>query len=297
MQRSIKFSIIIPTYNRAPLLKLALKSLLDQTFHNWEALVIDNHSTDETSSVIEKFKDKRIKKFLIHNEGIIAKSRNMGLKAASGDWVAFLDSDDLFYPNKLEKISIKINCDVDFIYHSTNIVDYKFPKKKTILRAVDLKSPIFKNLVLHGAPFATSSVAIRRYTALSNEGFNEDPNIVASEDFHLWLKIAKRTEKFLAIKDVLGMNLIGHGNESDRDMSHSVKAVFDSFDTTFSDSEKSLTKLLINFYHLHYNFKRRKYLSFWRQFINIFIENKPSTLYQFFTCCIIPRIVRKVWVW
>ena len=95
-------SIIIPTYNRANDLKRALQSVFDQTFTDWEILVVDNHSIDETDSLIKSFNDPKIKLLKIHNEGVIAKSRNLGFKHALGEYIAFLDSDDWWKPKKLE---------------------------------------------------------------------------------------------------------------------------------------------------------------------------------------------------
>jgi glycosyltransferase involved in cell wall biosynthesis len=88
-------SVVIPTYNHARYLGRALQSVLDQTYKNWEAIVIDNHSTDNTAELIASFADQRITYLKIHNNGVIAASRNAGIRAAKGEWLAFLDSDDL----------------------------------------------------------------------------------------------------------------------------------------------------------------------------------------------------------
>ena len=95
-------SIIIPTFNHANYLSKALQSVLHQTYTNWEAIVIDNYSTDDTDSVITRYNDHRIKYLKIHNGGVIAKSRNAGIKSAKGDWIAFLDSDDTWTSDKLD---------------------------------------------------------------------------------------------------------------------------------------------------------------------------------------------------
>lgn len=96
-------SIVIPTFNHAPLLNRALESVRQQTYQNWEAIVVNNFSTDNTIEVIESFKDPRIKLINFSNNGVIAASRNQGINAASGKYIAFLDSDDKWYPIKLEK--------------------------------------------------------------------------------------------------------------------------------------------------------------------------------------------------
>jgi glycosyltransferase involved in cell wall biosynthesis len=99
-----KISVIIPTYNRADLVSRAIESVIDQTYQDWELLVVDDGSTDNTKEVVEKFvkKDSRIKYFLQSNQGA-SSARNFGIKNSRGDFVAFLDSDDLYLPDNLEK--------------------------------------------------------------------------------------------------------------------------------------------------------------------------------------------------
>ena len=95
-------SIVIPTYNHANYLSKALQSIVDQTYTNWEAIIIDNHSLDDTEKLINQYSDPRIKYLKVHNFGIIAKSRNEGIRVAKGDWIAFLDSDDYWEKNKID---------------------------------------------------------------------------------------------------------------------------------------------------------------------------------------------------
>lgn len=114
----ILFSIIIPSYNSALFIRRCLDSLLKQTYSNWEAIVIDNHSTDDTVSIVKSYGDSRIQCYLIHNEGVIAKSRNYGITFAKGDYVCFLDSDDWWKENKLNTCLLYCNLNEEvFIYH------------------------------------------------------------------------------------------------------------------------------------------------------------------------------------
>jgi glycosyltransferase involved in cell wall biosynthesis len=101
---NLQISIIIPTYNRAHFLSYAIQSVINQTYQNWELLIIDDGSTDNTKKVVEEFikKDSRIKYFYKEHGGV-GSSRNFGIKKASGDFVIFLDSDDMFLPNILEE--------------------------------------------------------------------------------------------------------------------------------------------------------------------------------------------------
>ena len=133
-------SIVIPTYNHAKFIGKALESVIDQTYKNWEAIVIDNNSTDDTDKVINQYNDPRIKYLKINNDGVIAKSRNLGIKEAKGEWIAFLDSDDWWTKDKLEVCISKISKNVDFIYHAYEYANKsKSFFKKKIIKGRELK--------------------------------------------------------------------------------------------------------------------------------------------------------------
>ena len=102
-ERIHKVSIIIPTYNRAHLLGRAIQSVLTQTYQDFELIIVDDGSTDNTEKVVESFKDERIR-YIRHKENKGgAAARNTGIKAAKGEYIAFQDSDDVWLPEKLEK--------------------------------------------------------------------------------------------------------------------------------------------------------------------------------------------------
>jgi len=102
-EKTSTVSVIIPTYNRAHLIRKAIQSVLNQTYRNFEVIIVDDGSTDNTAKVVESFKDKRIK-YLRHekNQGAPA-ARNTGIEIAKGQYIGFLDSDDEWLPGKLEK--------------------------------------------------------------------------------------------------------------------------------------------------------------------------------------------------
>ncbi|MFO7258616.1 MAG: glycosyltransferase family 2 protein [Bacteroidota bacterium] len=95
-------SIIMPTYNRAHLIGETIQSVIDQTYTNWELLVIDDGSEDGTEAVVTGFADSRILYDKLDHTGYIGKARNHGIKKSRGEYIAFLDSDDLWRPDKLE---------------------------------------------------------------------------------------------------------------------------------------------------------------------------------------------------
>ena len=122
------FSIIIPTYNRVDLLPRCIDSVMNQSFTDFEVLVVDNYSEDGTKDLLEQYsqKDSRIRYIQEHNNGIIAHSRNVGVKAARGQYICFLDSDDWYRKDKLE---LSYQCikdlNADLIYHPLVVVSSK----------------------------------------------------------------------------------------------------------------------------------------------------------------------------
>ena len=95
-------SVIVPTYNRAHFLKEAIESVLAQTYKNLEIIIVDDGSTDNTSKLVEKFTDKRIIYLYQDNKGV-SSARNKGILKTKGEYISFLDSDDIWLPQKLQK--------------------------------------------------------------------------------------------------------------------------------------------------------------------------------------------------
>src|SRR5262245_38190413 len=97
-------SVVIPVYNRARIIARALKSVQEQTHQNWEAIVVDDGSTDDTVEIVTDLAqlDNRIRVIRQDKNRGAQAARNVGIRAARGEWVAFLDSDDLYLPNSLE---------------------------------------------------------------------------------------------------------------------------------------------------------------------------------------------------
>ena len=208
-------SVVIPTYNRANDLKRALKSVQVQTFTNWEVLVVDNHSVDNTDQVVNDFNDSRIKLFKIHNNGVIAASRNVGIREASGAYIAFLDSDDWWKPEKLRLSLDALNAGADLVYHDLFLVtktDQRLFLKKVTTRG--LTRPVFDNLLTNGNCIINSSVVVKKILLTSIGGISEDYDLIAVEDYDCWLRIAKLTDKFTRIPNALGYYWAGGGNIS-----------------------------------------------------------------------------------
>ena len=207
-------SIIIPTFNRARELNRAIESVINQTYKNWELIIIDNNSSDNTDEVVSKFNDSRILLFKINNNGVIAKSRNLGIKKASGSFIAFLDSDDWWLPKKIE-ISLKyLEKGADIVYHDLFIAKKGALKNNRKAKTRSLFSPIFNDLLVNGNALNTSSVVLQKNIFEDVKLFSEEKKLIAIEDFDAWLKLSTITEKFVRIPQALGYYSVGIDNTS-----------------------------------------------------------------------------------
>ena len=115
----------MPNYN-SPFLHRAILSVIEQTYEKWELILVDNFSNDSPGKIINQFNDNRIHFYKFNNENNIARARNFGIKKAKFDWIAFLDSDDVWKKNKIETVKKIIEQqNSDFVYHGM----YYLPKK------------------------------------------------------------------------------------------------------------------------------------------------------------------------
>ncbi|ACM19835.1 glycosyltransferase [Geotalea daltonii FRC-32] len=207
------FSIVIPTYNRAEKLRRALDSIAQQTFKNSELIVCDDGSFDDTAEVVESFSQKiNINYLWNENSGGPARPRNNGLRHARGEWVCFLDADDWWYPEKLQQVSTLVQ-DADVIYHHTNIYA-PHGKKLRLMNVRQLKPPVFVDLMTKGSALITSSVCVRKSILDQAGGFSEEAALTAIEDFDLWLRIARITDRFVRINKCLGAYWVDDENIS-----------------------------------------------------------------------------------
>lgn len=208
-------TVVIPTYNHAHFLGRALQSVLDQTYPHWEALVIDNHSQDNTDDVVKSFGDARIRLLKIHNHGVIAASRNLGMREAKGEWIAFLDSDDCWYPEKLGAIMAVVEADgtYDVLSNDELMVDIKTGAKRVLCHG-PYQNDFYKILLVEGNRLSPSATVVRR-AFLERHGlaFDELQDYITVEDYGLWLNLARSGARFKFIHQVQGEYVI-HGTNS-----------------------------------------------------------------------------------
>lgn len=200
-----RVSIVMPTYNRAYCLGDTIQSVLKQTYKEWELLVVDNMSRDNTKELVESFGDKRIRLIQIQNHGVIATSRNCGIAAASGELISFMDSDDPWLPEKLDMSVRLLESGLDFVYHDLYLTDGR-DKSKNMITQVSRKlmSPVLEDLVTNGNGINTSSVVVKTDLVRKVNGFSESPELIGIEDYDLWVRLAEITDRFGLIASPMG---------------------------------------------------------------------------------------------
>ena len=195
-------SVVIPSYNHAHFLGKALQSVIDQTYTNWEVLVIDNNSEDNTDNVVSSFEDIRIKLFKINNNGVIGASRNLGIQKACGEWVAFLDSDDWWYPEKLDMSVRVLKNGAQLVCHSEDWIK-NGSKFRTVKYGPENKAT-YRQLLFGKNCISTSAVTVKKDCLIKVGGFCEDYNAVGVEDYHLWIKLSRNNFNFMFLSETLG---------------------------------------------------------------------------------------------
>ena len=181
-------SIIMPCYNAERYIAQSIESVLAQTYRNWELLITDDCSTDGSVKIATKYSllDDRISLLVPDEHQGIARTRNMSISRARGRFVAFLDSDDIWYPEKLERqVNYMLENDLAFTYTSYELIDWQGnPKNKTVKDAgvMSYKKYLRNTIVCCG------TVVIDR----EKTGHFATPIIRTSEDMSLWLSIMKR---------------------------------------------------------------------------------------------------------
>jgi glycosyltransferase involved in cell wall biosynthesis len=186
-----KVSVVIPTYNRAHLICRAIQSVLDQTYQNLEIIVVDDGSTDNTEEIVINFKDERIR-YIQHSENKGASAaRNSGIRVSRGEYIAFQDSDDEWFSDKLEKqirAFYKSSPEVGVVYSGF----YKVEANKKIYIPSDdhaQKKGNIHNELLKGNFVGTPTVLIKKECFENVKYFDE--NIPSLEDWELWIEISK----------------------------------------------------------------------------------------------------------
>ena len=203
-------SIIIPTYNRASFLLETVNSILEQTYENYEIIIVSDGSTDNTKEKVSKIIDSRIRFLeLDRNYGYPAKARNEGVNISNGEFIAFCDDDDLWERDKLEEQMKMVNLGYDFVFTNYKFLEgYKNLVKKKYLRYVvsfiinQINNKISYLFLSITNPIVNSSVLINK-KLISKVKFNESILYRASEDYQVWIQIYSAAKPFYLKKELV----------------------------------------------------------------------------------------------
>lgn len=190
-------SIIMPSYNTASFIEETIQSVLNQTYTNWELIIVDDCSTDNTNEVVDTIKDCRIHYLKNEKNSGAAISRNKALREAKGQWIAYLDSDDLWMPEKLEK-QIKFMEENGYVFSYTNYEEIDVDGYKTGVKVTGPKK-ITKTGMFN---YCWSGCLTVMYDA-NKIGLIQIEDIKKNNDYAMWLKVCRKADCYL-LDEILG---------------------------------------------------------------------------------------------
>lgn len=184
-------SVIMPSYNTGTYIVDSIQSVLNQTYTNWELIIVDDCSTDNTDDIVASIKDDRIRYFKNEYNSGAAVSRNKALREARGRWIAFLDSDDLWYPEKLER-QIRFMKDYSYSFSYTNyseIDELSKPLGRTVTGPKRITKTGMFNYCWPGCLTVMYDTSV--------VGLIQIEDIKKNNDYAMWLKVCRKADCYL----------------------------------------------------------------------------------------------------
>lgn len=210
-------SIIMPAYNSASFISESIESVIDQTYNNWELIVIDDYSKDNTVKIVKSYKDKRIKLIESSANGGGAIARNKGLMQAKGKWIAFLDSDDLWNNEKLEKqLNFMISNNYDFSYTEYEKVD----EKGNRLNILCTGPKVVNRCKMYNFDYLGCLTVMYNRETTGNIQIN---NVGKNDDYAIWLKVIKFSDCYL-LKENLAKYRVRRSSVSHESLIDNIKS-------------------------------------------------------------------------
>lgn len=241
----VLFSIIIPTYNRAHFIKSTIDTILLQEYNHYELIIVDDGSIDNTKEIVDVIIKENLNvviKYVYQTNSERGAARNNGLKASTGDYIMYIDSDDTLYPNHL-KVAL------EFIENHNNpeVFHLRYDLKNGESKKYD-EGPIYNttanNDLIFGNFLSCNGVVIRKDIALENL-FEVNRTMAALEDWHLWLRLAVKYP--IHYVNTITSSIINH-DERSVVVTNQDKLIlrFDIFMQSILSNS-----LIINYYHKH----------------------------------------------
>ncbi len=261
-------SIITPCYNSAKYIAATIESVINQTYGNWEMIIIDDDSIDNTTQIINQYieKDRRIKLIKLSKNRGTAIARNIGIETAKGRYIAFLDSDDLWLPEKLEKqiLFIKEN-KLPLTFSSYFLID----SNENIIGIIKVKNKItYKNLLKKSSfiPTLTGVYDVSYFGKVYMENFKK------AEDYTFWIKIMEKVKIAYGIKEPLAKYRVYPKSRS-----------FNKFEAAKQQwliyrNFLKFNMLKSSYYFMHYAFNGIKVWSkIWIRLLKSYLSAKPKS--------------------
>lgn len=302
LDQDILISIIMPAYNAENYISDAINSVIAQTYHNWELIIVDDGSTDNTSQTVKEWlvKDNRIQYYYQQN-GKQGKARNLGISKSKGIYLAFLDADDLWMP---EKLNIQIKAiqekNVDLVFADS----YVFNDNETsdISKKMNIPTSVFYdknalNLFLEWNRIPILTVLVKKDKVINVGSFSEELEIQNVEDYHLWLKLLMTGNLFYALDHTLAKYRV-HGNSatsSDKLVLDKIPNVFFSLSQLYPQCKKQMKqelKLRFNFIYKNNLFTKSE-LAVWINKNTKYLSKSQMRYFYLFLNFLLPTKVTK----
>ncbi|HUD07226.1 MAG TPA: glycosyltransferase family 2 protein [Candidatus Saccharimonadales bacterium] len=232
-----RVSIVIPTFNRAWIIKNAIDSVINQTISDWELIVVDDGSTDNTQALVKSIEEGRIKLFSQKNKGP-AEARNLGISKSNGKWIAYLDSDNEFLPNYLEVMLKHLESDHSKVFAIPKL-DYTLEQYENgkLIKTVDYseKIPDDANISdIFERTFHFDTNGLMHLRRIFDEGTRWDADVSVMEDWEFALSIGEKyPEGFLFVPEILANYHQRYGSDG-MVASRSYQDIADGFEVIYS---------------------------------------------------------------
>ena len=263
-------SVIINTHNDAEYLNKSIKSVLDQNYKNLELIIWDNASTDNTKEIVNNFKDKRLKYFYSENFDSLYAARNKALKISAGNYITFLDSDDIFTQNSLRSRIETLNKSNLLACYSNLFISKNFKKKKIYYNKKQKSGNIFYNALID-YKFCFLSFMFKKEIF---EKFNFDPKYSIIGDFDFILRVSKKINFAYCDHPVGIYNIHSNNFTNSNDHLHAkeLRAWFNKYYFEILDNQKKLKRSILLRYKVlksFSNIKNNSYLDVFKYFIKL----------------------------
>ena len=288
-------SVIMNCYNGQKYLEESIESVLSQTYKNWELIFWDNQSADKSAEIFKLYKDKRLKYFLSKEHTTLYKARNLAIEKSSGDFIAFLDTDDLWHERKLEmQMGYFNNGKVGLVFSNFWLLKKNSKTKKLATKRKLPRGYMYKEILKEYNVAILTAMIRKSYYFKLEKKFDERFSFVG--DFDLFLRLSKicifeSIQKPMAFYRLHGKNLTTLNKEKE----------IEEFDMWLAENRPQLNELDIK--NTLKNFNYRKFVNYkidgnYKKCMNIFLNSKSNlfnikNLIIFFT----PVIILKKFMW